>query len=122
AADELAFRRPHGDAAVADRTAGIARAPQIAADVTAHAVRPALHAVDHEIAEQLLIGELVIGADVEHMHVALAAGAAVARPLAGRDDVQLLVVGREREPVGIGHLLLADDEIDAPARIDAVAV
>ena len=56
------------------------------------------------------------------MHVALAARAGVARALAGAGDVELLVVGREAEPVGVRHLLLGDHEIERPLGIDAVAV
>src|SRR5207248_3236349 len=122
AADQLALRIPDRDAAIADRAPGIARAPEIAVDIGAHAVRPALHAVDHEIAEQLLVRQLVVGADIEHMHVALAAGAGIARPFAGAHHIELLEVGREADAVGIRHLLLGDDEIDPPARIDTIAV
>src|SRR2546425_11272412 len=85
-------------------------------------VRPALDAVDHEVREELLVGELVVASDVEGVHVALAARPRVARPTTGADHVELLVVGREAEAIRIGHLVLADDEIDAPARIDAIAV
>src|SRR3954464_10095590 len=63
AADQLAFRRPHRHAGIADGAAGVARGPDIAVDVAAHAVRPALHAIDHEIAEPLAVRELVVGAD-----------------------------------------------------------
>ena len=56
--------------------------------------------------------KLVVAADIEHEDLALAAGASIARSLAGRDDVELLEVGREAQAVGIGHLLLGDDEID----------
>src|SRR5438876_12359458 len=45
-ADELAVRRPYRHAAIADVAAGIARGPDIAVDVAAHAVRSALHAVN----------------------------------------------------------------------------
>ena len=62
---QLALRRPNRDAAVADSAAGIARAPHVAVDVGAHAVGTALHAVDHAIAEQLAVGELVVGPYVE---------------------------------------------------------
>src|SRR6266849_1570383 len=55
AAEELAVRRPYRHAAIAHGTAGIARAPDIAVDVAAHAVRTALHAVNHEVAEPLVI-------------------------------------------------------------------
>src|SRR5215218_1419296 len=83
AAEQLAVRRPGRHTAVADGTAGIAGRPDIAVDVAAHAVRPALHAVDHALAEPLLVGELVIAADVEHKDLALAAGPGVAGSLAG---------------------------------------
>src|SRR6266446_10279429 len=66
AADQLAGRRPYRHAAIAHGAAGIAGGPDIAVDIAAHPVRPALHAVNHEIAEPLLIGELVVGADIEH--------------------------------------------------------
>src|SRR6185369_2353594 len=122
AADQLAFRRPHRHTAIADGATGIARSPDVATDVAAHAVRPAFHAVDHKIAEPLVVGELVVGTDIEHEHVALAAGAGVARPLAGRGDIELLVVGREAEAVGIGHLLLGHHEVDAAGGIDAIAI
>src|SRR5216684_3961087 len=121
-ADELAIRRPYRHATIADVAAGIARGPDIAIDIAAHTVRSALHAVNHEIAEPLLIGELVVGADIEHEHVTLATRTSIARPFAGTDDVQLLVIGRERQPVGIRHLVLAHHEIDAAAGIDAIAV
>src|SRR5204863_2737749 len=60
--DELALRRPHGHPVVTDAATGIARAPQIAVDVSAYAVGPALHTVDHEAGEQLAVGKLVVGA------------------------------------------------------------
>src|SRR6266567_7531459 len=63
AADELAGRRPHRHAAITDSAAGIAGDPDIAADIAAHAIRSAFHAVNHEIAEPFLVGELVVGAD-----------------------------------------------------------
>src|SRR5208282_810254 len=99
--DELAVRRPHRRAAIAHMPAGIARGPDVTVDVAAHAVRPALHAVNHEIAEPFLVCELVVGADIEHKHVALAARTGIAWPFAGADDVQLLVIGREGEAVGV---------------------
>src|SRR5207302_8203723 len=102
--------------------AGVARAPEIAVDVAPHAVRAALHAVDHEIAEELPVGDLVVRADVEGVHLALAAGAGVARTFAGADDVELLVVRRERQPVRIRDLILADDQLHLAARIDAIDV
>src|SRR5262245_19125818 len=49
AADQLAFRSPHGNPAVADGAAGIAGGPDIAVDVAAQAVGSALHTVDHAI-------------------------------------------------------------------------
>ena len=52
-----------------------------------------------------MVRQRVVGADVEHVHVALAARPGVARPLAGARDVQPLEVGRKREAVRIGHLL-----------------
>src|SRR5258708_7672834 len=122
AADQLAGRIPHRHAVIADVAAGIARGPDIAIDVAAHAVRPAVHAVDDEVAEQLLIAELVVGADIEHMHIAFAARTGIARSLAGRNHVQLLVVRREREPVGIGHLFLGHDDVEAAAWLDPIAI
>src|SRR5271170_7317154 len=73
AADQRAFRRPYRHAVIADVAAGVARGPDIAVDVAAYTVRSALHAIDGEIAEPFLIGKLVVGTDVEHMYVALAA-------------------------------------------------
>src|SRR5580704_12088771 len=103
APEKLAVRRPYGHAIIADVPAGIAGGPEIAVDIAAYAVRSAIHPVNDEVAELLLVGELVVGADVEHEHVALAARTGVARPLASRDDVELLVIRRERDPVGILH-------------------
>src|SRR5207253_417006 len=91
AAEQLARGRPAGGAAVAQVAAGIARAPDVAQHVAAHAVGPTLDVVDHEVGEALAVAHLVVGADIEHEHVVLAAGAGVARPLAGADDVELLV-------------------------------
>src|SRR3954453_4886714 len=122
AAEELAVRRPRRHAAIADGAARIAGGPDIAVDVTAHTVRPALHTVDHALAEPLLVGELVVAADVEHENLALAAGPGVAGSLAGGDDVDLLEVRREAQPGWIWHLLLGDDEVDTAARIDAIAI
>src|SRR5262249_49776742 len=119
AADELAVRRPYRDAAVAHMTPGIARRPDIAVDVAAHPIGTALHAVNHEVAEPLMVRELVVGADIEHEHIALAAGSGIAGSLAGTDDIQLLEVGRERKAVGIRHLVLGHHEVDATAGIDA---
>src|SRR5262249_47529269 len=109
AADELAFGVPDGDAAVADRASGIARAPQVAVDVGTHAIGTTFHAVDHEVAEQFAIRELVVAANVERVHVTLAARTGIAGAFAGADDVKLFVVGREAQPVGVGHLFLGDD-------------
>src|SRR5881394_2240932 len=50
AAEQLALRRPHRHAAITHRTPGVARTPDVAVDIAAYAVRPAFHAVDHEIA------------------------------------------------------------------------
>src|SRR5882762_3178969 len=58
AADELALRRPHGHAAVAEPTpAGVAVAgdPHGAVDVAARAVGAALDAVAQEFAEHFLV-------------------------------------------------------------------
>src|SRR5688500_17120030 len=65
ATEQLALRIPHGDSAVADRTPGVARHPEVAFDVAAKPVRSALHAVDDAIAEQGAVRSLVVGADVE---------------------------------------------------------
>src|SRR5262249_34666011 len=123
--EQLAVRIPRGAPAVAEPApAGIAvaRDPEVAAHVGAHAVGAALDAVHHEVAEELLVRHLVVGAQVEDVHVALAALMRVARAAAGADDVELLVVGREAEPVRIRDLALADYEIDAAARVDAIDV
>src|SRR4051794_1079818 len=42
--------------------------------------------------------------------------------LAGRGDVELLVVGREAEAVRVRHLALGDHHVEAPARVEAVDV
>src|SRR5262245_2711843 len=122
AAQKLALRVPHRDAAVADGSAGIARTPQVAVDISADTIGAAFDAINHEVAEQPAIGELVVAADVEGVHLALAARARVPRALAGTHDIELFIVVREAQAVGIGHLLLGDHEVDAPAGIDAVAV
>src|SRR5262245_55143364 len=122
AADQLAVRRPDRDTAVADGATGVAGCPEVAVDVAAQAVGAALHAVDHAIAEPLEVRELVVGADIRHEDFALAAGAGIARALASAGDVELLVVSREAEAIGIGHLLLGHDKVDAPGRIEAIAV
>src|SRR5947208_830289 len=95
-AQQLAVRIPHGDAAVAEpASAGIAvaRDPEVPADVGAHAVGAALDAVHHEVAEELLVRHLVVGAHVEDVHVAIAARVRIAGAAARADDVELLVVG-----------------------------
>src|SRR5476651_667554 len=120
AADQLALRRPDGDAVVPDRAAGVARAPDVAVDVAAHAVGRALDAVDHEVREDAAVRHLVVAAHVENEHDPLAAGSRVARPLAGADDVDLLVVWRERDPVRIGYLLFRDDERDGALAVGAI--
>src|SRR5262249_33500741 len=89
AAEELAVRAPSGDAAIADRTSRIARAPQVAIDVGTHAVGPAFHAVNHEVAEQFAIGELVVAANIELVHLALAARPGITGAFAGADDIKL---------------------------------
>src|SRR5262249_25157912 len=111
APDQLAPRGPDGDAAVADGAPGVARAPHVALDVTAGAVRAALHPVDHEVGELLVARQLVVGAHVEDEHLALAARPRVSGPLAGGDDVELLVVGREDEAVRVGGLALVRDHV-----------
>jgi hypothetical protein len=59
------------------------RAPYVPVDVAADAVGPALDAVHHEVGEELLVRPLAVGADVEHVHVALAAGVGVAGSAVG---------------------------------------
>src|SRR5262245_20107462 len=49
APDELPLGCPDGHAAVPHGPPGVARAPQVAVDVTPDAVRAALHPVDHEV-------------------------------------------------------------------------
>src|SRR4029077_205671 len=89
----------------------------------ANAIRPALHPVDHAIREELVAGQLVIRAYIEDIDVALVTRAGVARPLAGADDVELLVVGREAETVRIRDLFLGHDHIDLiAARVPSVAL
>src|SRR5215472_11318621 len=56
------------------------------------------------------------------MHVALAARPGIARTFAGADDVELLVVGRERQSVWIRNLILAHHEVDASTRVDTIAI
>src|SRR5215510_1060691 len=122
AADQFAVRRPDRNTAIADGAAGVAGCPEVAVDVAAQAIGAALHAVDHAIAESLEVRELVVGADIGHEDFALAARTGVARPFAGAGDVELLVVSREAEAIGIGHLLLGHHKVDAPGRIEAIAV
>src|SRR5262249_53114252 len=99
AADQLPRWRSHRYPPGAHVAAGVARGPHVAVDIAAGPVRTTLHPVDHEVAEELHVGELVVGAHVEDVHLALAAGAGITGTLARADDVQLLVVGREDEPV-----------------------
>src|SRR5262249_6525834 len=115
ATDQFAFGCPDRDPAVADRSTCIARTPQVAVDVGANAIRPALDPVDHEVAEKLAVGELVVGTYVEHIHLAFAPGAGIAGTLAGAHHIELLEVGREAQPIGIGYLLLGDHQIEASA-------
>src|SRR5215470_19238130 len=75
-----------------------------------------------KVAEKLAVGELVVGTYVEHIHLAFAPRAGIAGALAGAHHIELLVVGREAQPVGIGYLLLGDHQVDAPAGVDAIAV
>src|SRR5262249_47943735 len=65
ASDQLPFGRPDEDATVPHRPTGVARGPHVAVDITADAIRPALDAVDHAVGEELLVGELVVAADIE---------------------------------------------------------
>src|SRR5262249_49604486 len=69
---------------------------------------------------QLLVRQLVVGANVEHVHVALAARSGITGPGTRADHVEILVVGREHEPVWIGKLFLGEHEIDSPARISPI--
>ena len=78
-------------AAVTEGTAGVARAPDISVDIAAHAVGAAFDAVDDAVGDQFLVGQLVVHADIEHVDHALAAGTGVAGPLAGADDIELLI-------------------------------
>src|SRR6185503_6259624 len=104
-------RVPYGDAAVADARARVARAPEIAGDVGADAVGAAGHAVDGEIRELLEAANAAIVGNVAGVDAA------------GADDVEPLVVGREREPVRRpGQLIGADRDGDAAVRRDAVDV
>src|SRR5438105_4088331 len=115
AADERSRGRPHGHPAIAEAApagVAVARDPEVAVDVSADTIRPALDAVDHEVGEELLAGELVVAGHVEHVHVAVAAGVGVAPAAAGADHVQLLVVGREGQTVGTGDLILTDHELE----------
>src|SRR5258705_6949278 len=100
ATDELTFRRPHRHPAVAQIAAAIARDPEIAVHVTAGAVGSALDAVNHTVTEEPAVGDLVVAAHVEYMDVAVAPRVRVARSPPRADDVELLVVRREHEPVG----------------------
>src|SRR5215471_18881679 len=58
--------------------------------------------------------------DVKHVHVSLAARSGVARTFAGTDHVELLVVGREAEPVWVWKLVLGDDDVEPTAWIGAI--
>src|SRR5262245_56758649 len=76
--------------------AGIGRQPTIAEHVRTDAVRTTMHTVDLAVGEDFLIRQLAARSDIQHMNVPLAG-----RPGAG--DVQLLVVGREAQAVGVRH-------------------
>ena len=69
-------------------------------------VRPALHPIDHEVGEELLIGE----------------GLGIARARSGADHVELLVVGRKEQPVRIRDSVLSNDDIEPSVRIDSVDI
>src|SRR5262249_53819276 len=102
AADQLSVPRPHGHAAVAETADGgiaVARNPEISVDIGVRAIRATLESFDHEMAEQCCIADLVVGADGERIHVAVSARTLVSRSCSGADDVELLVVGREGQPV-----------------------
>src|SRR6266542_4021119 len=101
APDELSLRRPDGHTAIAHVAAGIARDPDIAVDVAARAIRPALDSVDHEVAEKLLVGELVVAPHVEGVHLAFAAGPGVTRPL-GSTRYTLVGSSRLLRPTSAG--------------------
>src|SRR5262245_9181400 len=117
---QLAGGIPDGRAAVSERASRIARSPHIALDVASQAIRATLHAVDRAVAEQLVIRELVVRANIERIDFALASGNGVAGTLARACHIELLEVRREGEPIRIGHLIFGDDEIDAARGIDAV--
>ena len=109
-ADQLAVRIPYRDATIADGAAGIARRPDVAVDIAAHAVRPALHAIDHEVAEAFLVRQLVVGTDIEHRHVALATRN-IRFPF-----IELAAIGRVGEPaaaVGMGDDVIGRVEFRA---------
>src|SRR6185503_16117246 len=93
AADEFSGRIPDGDAAITELTSCVAPCQEIAVHVDANAVRSALDAVDHEIAEQLRRPEAVVGTDVEDVDAAIAAAPCVAREFRKADDVDLLLIG-----------------------------
>src|SRR6266700_556929 len=54
-ADQLAFRRPDGHAAISDIAPGIAGDPDIAVDIATRPVGSAFHPIHHAIGEQLAV-------------------------------------------------------------------
>src|SRR6185369_2029148 len=93
AANELPGRIPDGDAAVPELASRVAARPEIAVDVDANAVRRALDAGEHEIAEQLRRSQAIVGADVENVDAAIAAAPRVAGEFREADDVQFFLIG-----------------------------
>ena len=85
-------------------------------------VPPALHPINHEIGEELLIGELVVRPNIEDVYVAFAAGPGIARAGAGADHVELLVVKRKEQPVRIRDLVLSNDDIEPSVRVGSVDI
>jgi len=83
----------------------IRAAPQITEDVGAHVVRPAFDAVYRHVGEQTLVGDLC-ALQVEGKDDGLAARPGVARALAGTDQIEGLVIGRETETVRVRNVLL----------------
>src|SRR5205085_2851859 len=106
-AEQFARGVPAGDAVVANVPTRIAGEPDVAVDVAAHAVGPALDPVDDTVGKLLHVRHrFAVGAHVEDPHVALATGDGVARPLAGAGDIQLLEVRREAQAVRVRHLVV----------------
>src|SRR5687767_10065926 len=86
--DELALRRPHGDAAVTHVSTRVARHPEIAIHVAPNAVRSALDAIDHAIRKQPMVSEAVVAGDIERVQVTVATGTGIAGPSTRAGDIQ----------------------------------